>query len=86
MDFRVEHKERSTEPFSEYRYDIYCGDRLIAEYWHDHRGDEHGITFAEGRQEDWPVGRRSDFLQGGGPQPLTLSSEAVDYLKQRLQD
>ncbi len=86
MEFRIEQKERSAEPFSEYCYYIFRGDLLIAEYWHDHRGDEHGIRFTDGRKEKWPIGRSSDFLNGGGPNPHTLSKKAVDYLKRRLRD
>ena len=56
---------------------------LIAHYWHDYRGDEHGIEFIDGTKESWPVGRMIDFVEGGGPKPLTLSERAVEYLKQR---
>jgi hypothetical protein len=64
----------------EYRYRIYEDGRLIADYWHDHRGDDHGIEFVDGKKEHWPVGRMTEFLEGGGKLPLSLSTAAVDYL------
>jgi hypothetical protein len=57
---------------------------LVARYWHDFRGDEHGIEFLDGRSEEWPVGRMVDFVTGGGPEPLGLSDAAVAYLIQKL--
>lgn len=93
MRFRVEQRERSTEPFSAYYYDVFQGNRLIAEYWHDYRGDDHGIRFL-GREKDYPFragreeyplfGTPADFLEGGGPTPLELSKRAISYLKERL--
>ncbi len=72
------------QPFAEYQYRVYKDDRLIATYWHDHRGDDHGIEFADGTKDAWPVGRVVDFIEGGGPQPLVLSARAVAYLDERL--
>jgi hypothetical protein len=74
----------SQRPVNVYWYRIYEGERLIARYWHDHRGDEHGIEFVNGKKEDWPVGRMIEFLEGGGPQPLALSNRAVSYLKGKI--
>jgi len=74
----------SEQPFHVYRYLIFAGDRLVARYWHDHRGDEHGIEFVDGRRDDWPVGRMTDFLTGGGPVPLGLSEAAVNYLRTKV--
>lgn len=73
------------EQFGLYRYEILDGERVVAKYWHDHRGDDHGIEFADGTTEDWPVGRMTDFLTGGGPQPLRLSKDAITYLKGKLE-
>ncbi len=93
MKFRVEHRQRSAESFSAHYYDIYCDDRLIAEYWHDYRGDDHGIRFLgrersypfRSSEEDYPLfGRAKDFLEGGGPEPLTLSKRAIAYLEKEL--
>ena len=62
---------------------IYKDDRLIANYWHDYRGDEHGIEFLNGKKESWPVGRMIDFLERGGPKPLILSAKAMVYLNEQ---
>ncbi|KQY51938.1 hypothetical protein [Lysobacter sp. Root494] len=80
MSYRIEHDDSKRESFAEYKYRIYRGDRLIACYWHDYRGDEHGIEFLNGRKEPWPVGRMIDFLEGDGRHPL-LSQRAVAYLE-----
>lgn len=83
MCYRIEQDDSSKrESFGNYTYRIYEDDRLIACYWHDFRGDEHGIEFMDGTCEGWPVGRSIDFIQGGGPEPLTLSDGAVAYLNQ----
>jgi hypothetical protein len=76
MQFRVR-QLTSEQPSYVYRYLIFAGDRLVARYWHDHRGDEHGIEFVDGRLDDWPVGRMTDFLTG-------LSDAAVNYLRAKL--
>jgi hypothetical protein len=83
MGFTIEHTNEKREPFGGYTYRIYEDGRLVANYWHDYRGDEHGIEFIDGLKEIWPVGRMTDFIQGGGPEPLTLSQRAVNYLKQK---
>ena len=83
MSFTIEHTDEKRESFGNYTYRIYEDGRLLAHYWHDYRGDEHGIKFVGGAEELWPVGRMIDFIEGGCPQPLTLSKRAVDYLKQK---
>ena len=83
MSFTIEQKKETRESFGNYRYRIYEDGRLIAHYWHDFRGDDHGIEFVNGSKELWPVGQMTEFIEGGGPQPLTLSGRAVDYLKQK---
>lgn len=83
MGFSVEHEKSSRESFGDYRYRIYDDDNLIAYYWHDYRGDEHGIEFVDGTKESWPVGRMVDFLEGGGPKPLMLSAGAEAYLMEK---
>jgi hypothetical protein len=84
VSYRIEQDDSTKRPsFGAYTYRIYEGHRLVARYWHDHRGDEHGIEFLDGRSEDWPVGRMVDFIEGGGPEPLRLSERAVVYLKER---
>jgi hypothetical protein len=83
MSFTIEQTNENRESFGSYTYRIYEDGRLVANYWHDYRGDEHGIEFVDGSKESWPVGRMTDFIHGGGPEALTLSERAVDYLKKR---
>jgi hypothetical protein len=86
VSYRIEQDDSSNrESFRAYTYHIYDGDSLIARYWHDYRGDEHGIEFVNGPNEGWPGGRMIDFIEGGGPEPLRLSDAAMAYLdKKRL--
>ncbi|MBL7644900.1 MAG: hypothetical protein JNK74_01805 [Candidatus Hydrogenedentes bacterium] len=84
MGFEIKHAEDRSESFADYWYNIYKDGHLIAQYWHDYRGDYHGIEFNNGIAEDDPVGRMVEFIVGGGPQPLRLSEKAIAYLNQRL--
>jgi hypothetical protein len=84
MTYRVERDDALRESFGEYKYRIYRDGILVAHYWHDYRGDEHGIDFVGGRSEAWPVGRMVEFLEGGGPKPTTLSKRAEAYIQERL--
>lgn len=84
MGFEIEHAERQGKPFGDYRYNIFKDGRLVARYWHDYRGDDHGIEFISGESDDLPVFRMVEFLTGGGPQPLGLSERAIAYLNQKL--
>ena len=85
MSFTIEYERKDKPKHLDdlTTYLVHEDGRLIARYWHDHRGDEHGIDFLNGDKEDWPVGRRADFLKGGGPEPLVLSDQAVAYLKNK---
>jgi hypothetical protein len=83
MPFHVEQEDSPRESFGNYTYRIYKSNRLIAHYWHDYRGDEHGVDFVNGMSDLWPVGRMTEFLEGGGPQPLRLSQRAVAYLQSK---
>lgn len=84
MTYRVERDNSPRESFGDYKYRIYRDGDLIAHYWHDYRGDEHGIDFVDGRSETWPVGRMIEFLEGGGSRPTALSRRAEAYLQERL--
>ena len=86
MSFTIEYSKERRRKFDNTTYHIFEDGRLIARYWHDFRGEEHGIDFLDGYSDDWPVGRRSDFVQGGGPEPLVLSERAVAYLKQKISE
>jgi hypothetical protein len=82
MAYRIE-QEHGRDSSGNYRYRIYKDGALVAHYWHDYRGDEHGIEFVKGTGEHGPVGRMTDFLEGGGPEPLKLSERGVTYMDQR---
>jgi hypothetical protein len=84
VSYKIEHaSEPPRGSFGHYRYYIYNEGRLIAHFWHDYRGDDHGIEFIDGTEADWPVGRMIDFIEGGGPEPLRLSERAVAYLEKK---
>ena len=83
MEFHVTRSDAPRQGVDAYRYRIWRKSQLVAMYWHDFRGDEHGIEFVDGRKEDWPVGRMTDFLNGGGPEPVRLSEDAVAYLARK---
>lgn len=82
MSYRIQ-RDNSTErsSFGNYKYCIYADSQLVANYWHDFRGDEHGIEFVNGIRDDNMDGRMSDFVEGGGPKPLILSERAIVYLE-----
>jgi hypothetical protein len=84
VTFRLERDQSARDSFGEYRYVIYKGDRVVARYWHDYRGDDHGIEFSSGENESCPVGRTIDFVEGGGPKPLTLTDKAIAYLNGKV--
>lgn len=78
--FTIRHSTKERDSFGNYEYEVLNGSSVIAHYWHDYRGDEHGIRFADGSSQGWPVGRMIDFINGGGPDPLTLSPAAIKWL------
>jgi len=85
MNISIRQSVGSRKQFDPYWYEILDGKQVIANYWHDYRGDDHGIKFMDGTEDSWPVGRMTEFLLGGGPQPLKLSGKALTYLMDRLQ-
>lgn len=86
MSYSIERAGPTRGSFGDYRYRIFRDGQLMAYYWHDYRGDEHRIDFLDGSTQDCPVGRMSDFIEGGGPQPLVLSARAVAFLDRRRGD
>ena len=80
MAFTIEAEAGKREDFAEYRYRILRDGKLVAKYWVDFRGDDHGIEFVDGRSQGWPVGNVLDFIQGGGSTPVTLTRGAIAYL------
>ena len=81
MSFTIDYSKNKGNPSDDCTYVIYEDGRPVARYWHDHRGDDHGIEFLNGTKEACPLPRMSDFIEGGGPEPLVLSERAVAYLK-----
>ena len=82
MRYRVE-QEPSRDAYGNYVYRIYSGSELIARYWHDYLGDEHGIELTRGGSLSCP-GRMIDFLAGGGREPTALSEQAAAYIHEQL--
>jgi hypothetical protein len=83
MNFTILQTPRAADGWM-YEYEITAANRLVARYWHDHKGDEHGIDFVDGESASWPVGNVTDFIDGGGPQPLRLTPAGVQYLTGKL--
>ncbi|HEX6163498.1 MAG TPA: hypothetical protein VFZ31_09040 [Vicinamibacterales bacterium] len=81
--YTVHERPRDTKASSNYEFDILEGDRVVARYWFDFRGDEHGVRFSDGR-EAWPGGRVDDFISGGGPYPPLLTPRAIAWLENEL--
>lgn len=79
--YKVVHAGReSTEPFSNYLFEVTSNGRKVAELSHDYRGDEHWMRLPEG---PWiPVPDR--IIVGGGQQPLAISSMGVKILNRLL--
>ena len=84
MNYRIEFSNEPRESFGNYRYEIFKDGQLVAYLWHDYRGDDYGIEFVGGGGKDWPIGRLTNFLAGGGPKPLRLSTKAIEYLDEEL--
>lgn len=82
MTFTIQQESRPKGAY-EYRYLILKDGCVIAHYWHDHRGDGHGIEFLDGTKDSWLVGQMTDFLEGGGPQPIALTAAAIAYLSRK---
>jgi len=81
MSYIIDQIQETRESFGPYRYKIFKDNQEVAIYWHDYRGDSMGIIIREtGFEVDPPFGRCSDFVTGGGPQPLRLSKKAKQYL------
>ena len=87
MPLAIRHKPGIRTSFGNYEYDILDDGAVIATYWHDYRGDEHGLLFTDGKRDDSFPGRTIEFVEGGGPEPIRLSRLAIDYisLKRNIQ-
>ena len=82
MQYRVEPGDPFRDASRNYHYVIYNGDQFVARYWHDFRGDEQGIIFANGVEDSNGLpGRSSEFISGGGGKPLELTKWAISYIE-----
>jgi hypothetical protein len=81
--FWLRARPRDPEPGANFEFDILDGDRVVALYWFDFRGDDHGVVFPDGRDE-WLECRRSEFITGGGPAPTVLTDRALAWLNAEL--
>jgi hypothetical protein len=80
--YTIEQDDSRHDRFREYTYRIYKDGRPVALYWHDYRG--HGVRFVNGASDLSFTGCMVDFIEGGGPEPLTLTQRAMKYLDQKL--
>ena len=48
VSYRIERSESNLRSYGDYWFCIYENERLIAYYWHDYRGDEHGAGAGRG--------------------------------------
>jgi len=80
-EFEVIRRGRDgAKAFAPYLYEIRKGGQKIAEYRHSYRNEEHEIRRSSlGQWEEF-----DDILEGGGPQPLQVSSSGADALSQYL--
>lgn len=84
MTYSIEQIEETREPFGPYRYRILLNGEEVAVFMHNYRGECEWISTADGREEDPPFGKCSDFLTGGGPLPTRLTKKAAEYLDSLL--
>ncbi len=82
MSFTIEQTKERRASFRNCTCRISEAGRFIAHCPHADRGDGNGIESANGSKDLFPLGQRVEFIQGGGPEPLTLSRRVVDCLKQ----
>lgn len=76
----IKQKGSDSEDFGNYKYEIYLGSKLVANYWHDYRGDDHGLYILKIQKDYSPSCRMTEFISGGGPAPLVLTDWAIQYL------
>jgi hypothetical protein len=66
--------------FAPYLYEIRQSGRMVAEFRHSHRNEDHEIRRSSLTQ--WEA--FDDILEGGGPQPLQVSASGADALSRCL--
>ncbi len=84
MKLRVEQISEAREPFGSYRYRILDGDEEVAVFTHNYRGECEWLRTSGGHEEDPPFGMITDFLTGGGPEPLGLTEAARRHVEALL--
>ena len=75
-------RPRDPKPFSNYEFDVLEGERVVARYWFDFRGDDHGVVFNDGRAVTVPVGG-IDFVTGG-PEEFVFTPSAIVWLEKEF--
>lgn len=80
-EFESIHRDRATgDPPSSYIYEIRRNGVRIAELRHNHRGEEFFIRVGSmGKWEPF-----DDVLEGGGSEPLRMTTAGTAILKRRL--
>jgi hypothetical protein len=82
--YTIRHATSKRESFGNYEYEILKDNEIIAHFWHDYRGDEHGIKFMDGTTDNCPSDNITDFIKGGGPEPFSLTPTAIEWLEKRF--
>jgi hypothetical protein len=87
MSYSVKQIQEERDSFGPYRYRILKDGIEFAIFSHDYRGECAGIELdSNGRVETPPFGMSSNFLTGGGLQPVRLTKKAVAYLDRLSRD
>jgi len=77
--------EKSTKAFSSYRYMISFNHVDMAIFTHNYRGECERLEFLLiGKEFDPPFGMMHDFIHSEAGEPLALTQQACDYLKEEL--
>ena len=74
--YTVKPLPRPSGPFKGYEFEIWRGSTRVAEYRHNHKGEDAEIR--RNWNHDWTS--CDDILSGGGPQPLVLTPEGEKLL------
>ena len=80
-NYIIKQISKDSESFGNYNYDIYLGTKLVAKYWHDFRGNDHGLYLPNVQKQYSLPCRMTEFMSGGGPNPLVLTDWAMQFLE-----
>jgi hypothetical protein len=76
VSYKIIHRGRAgPDPFSDYLYEVLLDDCTIAEISHSYRGEDFHVRKPHG---DWIAIDR--IIEGGGPEPLRLSSQGEEVI------